>query len=493
MFSMSKQSSGLKKSRTRTWIFIAIAIVAIVVIGIFFINNRNKSVTATQYQTVQVEKGTLTATIGATGTVRSNQTGVMTWQSIGTIGQVSVKTGDKVKTGDVLASLLQDSKTQNMLESNLVTAQENLAQLTSPEAIANAKLAITTDQTNVINAQYGVNNLQYWKNNGLIQDQYAAVVIAKANLDKAQESYDSANAGGYITNTDQASLYQALYNAQVAYDRAFNSYSTYSQKPTQRQVDEAQATLDLANARLTQDKTYLAALTGGTVPAGATGTALLQLKQAQLAVRTAQENLETNLTAPFNGTVTDVLGMVGDQVSPGIKAFRIDDLSQMKVDVQVSEVDINNVQVGQPVTLTFDAIAGKGYTGKVIDVAQTGDSAQGAVNFTVSVVLMDTDQSVKPGMTAAVTITVKQVNDVLLVQNRAVRLVNDQRVVYILRNGQPLAVNVTLGASSDTMSEVVASDLKVGDSVILNPPSTLFTPGNGAGGGSGGSPFGGGG
>jgi HlyD family secretion protein len=178
--------------------------------------------------------------------------------------------------------------------------------------------------------------------------------------------------------------------------------------------------------------------------------------------------------------------MVGDQVSPLINAFRIDDLTQMKVDVQVSEVDINSVQVGQPVTLTFDAISGKTYNGKVVEVAQAGDTVQGVVNFTVTVVLTDADKNVKPGMTAAVTITVKQVNNVLLVPSRAVRLVNNQLVVYILNNGQPREVNVTLGASSDTMSEVVSSNLKAGDIIILNPPSNLFTRPSGNGSGSGG-------
>jgi HlyD family secretion protein len=161
----------------------------------------------------------------------------------------------------------------------------------------------------------------------------------------------------------------------------------------------------------------------------------------------------------------------------------------MQLDVQVSEVDINSVQIGQPVALTFDAISGKAYNGKVVEVAQAGDSVQGTVNFTVTVELTDPDANVKPGMTAAVTITIKQVNNVLLVPNRAVRLVDSQRVVYILLNGLPQQVKVTLGASSDTMSEVVSGDLKVGDLVILNPPSNLF--GN-PGGGGGGGPFGGG-
>ena len=485
---MNKQSSKSKKSRARTWIFLAIVIIVIVVIGYLVINKRNSSTATTQYQTIKAEKGTLTATIGATGTVRSNQTAIMTWQNTGTIGIVKVKRGDQIKAGDILGSLLLAPLTQSTLESNLVTAQENLAELTSPEAIANAKLAITTAQADVINAQTVLNNQQYWKNDALIQDQYANFVIAKDNLDRAQTAYDSANVGEYINNTGEAGLYQALYNAKQAYDNAKYYYSLYSQKPTQRQFDEAQAKLDLAKATLTNAQTYLAVLTGGDVPADASGTALRKLNQARLAVQTAQDNLDaTKLAAPFNGTVTEVSGMVGDQVSPATKAFRIDDLSKMKVDVQVSEVDINSVQAGQPATLTFDAISNKTYEGKVVEVAQAGDSVQGAVNFTVTVLLTDTDKSVKPGMTAAVTITVKQVNNVLLVPNRAVRLVNDQRVVYILVNGQAQEVNVTLGASSDTMSEVVSSNLKAGDLIILNPPSTLFTQPSGGGG-----PFGGG-
>jgi HlyD family secretion protein len=480
---MSKQSNK-SKSRSGIWIFLLIAALVIAAAGYYFINKRNKSTATTQYQTNAVEKGTLTATIGATGTVRSNQTAIVMWQNTGTIGVIHVKRGDQIKSGDILSDLVLAPLTQSSLETNLVTAQENLAELTSPEAIASAKLAVTTAEADVTNAQYYLNNQEYWKNDALIQDQYAKLVLAEDNLDRARNAYNSANVGEYINNSNEAVLYQNLYNAQQAYDNAQYYYSLYSQKPTQRQYDEAQAKLDLAKATLTNAQNYLAALTSGEIPADATGTALLKLRQAKLTVQTAQQNLDAaKITAPFSGTITEVIGMVGDQVSPGTKAFRIDDLSKIKVDVQVSEVDINSVQAGQPATLTFDAISNKSYDGKVVEVAQAGDSVQGAVNFTVTIELTNQDANVKPGMTAAVTITVKQINDALLVPNRAVRLVNNQRVVYILSNGVPQEVAVTLGASSDTMSEVVGSELKTGDQVILNPPSTLFTrPGNGGGG-----------
>jgi HlyD family secretion protein len=485
---MNKQSNRPKNTRARTWIIILVVVVVVAGIGVWYFRSRNTSTATTQYQTVQAEKGTLTATVGATGTVRSNQNAVLTWQNAGTVGIIKVKPGDQVNSGDILGTLRLAALAQSTLESNLVTVQENLAEMTSPEAIANAKIAITTAEKQVIDAQTTLNNTQYWQNTALQQNYYASYVIAKDNLDKAQKIYDSANVGPYINNANEANAYQQLYNAKQAYNTAFYYYSVYSQTPTQRQLDEAQANLDLANATLTNDRIYLAALTGGNVPADATGTALLQFEQAKQAVQTAQENLDANnLTAPFSGTVTEVDGMVGDQVSPLTNAFRLDDLSQMKVDVQVSEVDINSVNGGQPVTLTFDAISGKTYNGKVVEVATAGDSVQGAVDFTVTVVLTDPDASVKPGMTAAVTITVKQVNNVLLVPSRAVRLVNNQLVVYVLSNGQAKEVNVTLGASSDTMSEVVSSNLKAGDIIILNPPSTLFSrpSGNGSGGGGG--------
>jgi HlyD family secretion protein len=73
-----------------------------------------------------------------------------------------------------------------------------------------------------------------------------------------------------------------------------------------------------------------------------------------------------------------------------------------------------------------------------------------------------------------VNIIVNQVTDALLVPNRAVRIVDGQQVVYILSNNQLQKVNVSLGASSDTESQIVDGDLQIGDQVVLNPPQDLF-------------------
>ena len=167
--------------------------------------------------------------------------------------------------------------------------------------------------------------------------------------------------------------------------------------------------------------------------------------------------------------------MPGDQVNPGMFAFRIDDLSKLLVDVEVSEVDINQVKVGQEVVMTFDAILAKEYHGKVTEVSPVGNETQGVVSFKVTLELLDADKDIKPGMTSAVNIVINQLEETLLIPNRAVRVVDGARAVYVLKNdGSIQKVNITLGASSDTLSQVIEGDLKMGDKIILNPPSTFM-------------------
>jgi HlyD family secretion protein len=200
------------------------------------------------------------------------------------------------------------------------------------------------------------------------------------------------------------------------------------------------------------------------------------LLAAQARRDAAQATLDlARLTAPFSGIITVVDSKPGDQVSPGTSGFRLDDLSHLLIDVQVSEIDINRIRVGQKVTMKFDAIQDKVYNGEVIEVDLVGNVNQGVVDFNVTVELTDADDAVKTGMTAAVNIVVEQLENVLLVPNRAVRASEGKRVVYVLRNGSLQALPITLGASSDTHSQVLEGDLQVGDVIVLNPPMIFDT------------------
>ena len=99
------------------------------------------------------------------------------------------------------------------------------------------------------------------------------------------------------------------------------------------------------------------------------------------------------------------------------------------------------------------------------------------VTFEVTIQILDADEEVLPGLTAAVQIVVNQVEDVLLIPNRAVRWVSGQQIVYVSPDGANadvedlVRVPVTLGSSSDEYAELLEGDLEEGDYIVLNPPS----------------------
>ncbi|HVM72630.1 MAG TPA: hypothetical protein VMT91_12790, partial [Anaerolineales bacterium] len=117
--------SGTKQ--IRKWILaIPLAVVlAIAAAACGAVQQGNSGTAGSQYQTVQVEKGTLIENIGATGAVRSNQSAMLVWKTAGTIGAVNAGAGDKAKMGEVLATLKSDANLV-ALQANLTIAQENL-------------------------------------------------------------------------------------------------------------------------------------------------------------------------------------------------------------------------------------------------------------------------------------------------------------------------------------------------------------------------------
>jgi multidrug efflux pump subunit AcrA (membrane-fusion protein) len=118
----------------------------------------------------------------------------------------------------------------------------------------------------------------------------------------------------------------------------------------------------------------------------------------------------------------------------------------------------------------------------VVDISPVGTTTLGVTNFNVTVELHDADEDIRPGMTSDVDIVTSEVNDVLLIPNRAIRLLNGERVVYVLQDTGEIedqqsisnaivAVPITLGASSDLYSELIDGDLSINDEIILNPPT----------------------
>jgi multidrug resistance efflux pump len=117
---------------------------------------------------------------------------------------------------------------------------------------------------------------------------------------------------------------------------------------------------------------------------------------------------KTQLKAPFAGVVGSVNMREGEMLTPGQAVLTLGDLGTLHVETtDLSEADVARVAVGQPVNVTFDALKGQTFSGKVTRVAPMSSAGQGGVNYTVVVELDQLDPALRWGMTAFVDITVK--------------------------------------------------------------------------------------
>ncbi len=447
----------------RRWLVMVIS--AIVVIAALFIVNRistGRAAALASLQTAVIERGSLTATIGATGSVRAVQSATLIWGTSGTVEDVKVGIGDHVAAEQVLANLKLNS-----LPQNVILAQVDLqdAQNSLDLDLAEKAKALAVAQDAVDQADRDLYNLTHPGKQVDIDQAFANMVLAKDKLDNARDDYEP------YANKPQNNLTRANYllrftEAQKEYDSAVRIYNAFTGTANATDIAVAQGQLSLAQGQLEiAQRDYDDAVAG-----------LPNSSDARVAAAESALNL-SHVEAPFDGIITDAFPMPGDQVTAGIVAFQLDDLSKLLVDVQVSEVDINRVQVGQDAVITFDAAPDKEYHGKVTGVALAGTIDSGVVNFRVTVELTDPDEAVHPSMTAAVNIVVTQLEDVLLIPNRAVRVLDGKRVVYVLRDGTLVPVEVQIGASSDIVSELIGGDLLESDTIVLNPPSYTFEPG----------------
>ena len=463
-------------SRWPKWLRWVTLVVLVALLGggaFTFVKARQASAavsTTSTLQTATARTGNLVLEASGSGYLVASSEANIAFEIDGKLAELDVKLGDKVEKGQLLAKL-DDASLQYKLEE----AQLALLELTSPEAIANAKLAVTTAQASVINAQAALNNQQYWQNAALTKEYYASYVIAKDNLDRAQKNYDNANVGEYINNSNDANAYQSLYNAQQAYNTAKYYYSLYSQAPTQRQLDAAQATLDLAKAGLTNAQNYLAALTGGTVPSDATGSNMAALRQAQLDVKTAQTNLDSaTLYAPMAGTVMSLNVTNGEAVSGNTTIMTIDDLSQATIQFYLDASDWTNAKVGYAASVSFDSLTGQTFNGKVTEIMPGLVTTQGS-SMVEGTALLDksVDEIGLPvGVEAAVDVISGQANNVVLIPVEALHQLSDgSYTVFVMTNGKPVLRTVTVGLKDDTYAEI-KSGLKAGEVVTTGVVET---------------------
>jgi HlyD family secretion protein len=388
-------------------------------IGWWQIGDRDKE---PPYVTTPAQKATVTQVVSSTGTLQAVVTVQVGSQVSGTIEKLFADFNTKVKAGQIVAQLNQDKfrAAEDQARANLLAAQSN---------IEKSKVSVAdTLRTLERNRELRKKDL-----------------MAQSDLDAAQAAYDAAL-------------------AQVEVNRA---------QAAQAQASLKQSTVDLNN---------------------------------------------TVIRSPVDGLVISRNVDVGQTVAASLQAptlFTIaNELARMEVHTNVDEADVGNVKEGQDVTFTVDAFPSRRFTGRVHQVRNAPIVVQNVVTYVAVVRIDNKELLLKPGMTANVQFLVSRKEDVLTIPNMALRFkppeekeeaqellrreqtrtapkVGERRTsrqsvaggggaagrgtrrvrIYVLREDKAQPIEVQLGITDGSKTEVTSADLKENDPVIIGMSS----------------------
>jgi HlyD family secretion protein len=331
----------------------------------------------------------------------------------------------------------------------------------NPQYLCDAAAAtVASDQIALDQAQVKLQQLQEPAKPEDLAAAKAAVASAQTQLDSAKVKLAQLKAAPVSDDVVQAEA--AVTQAQQTLDLKKQPYSDSDIAQQRQAVAQAQAALELKKAPYTQADLE---------------QAKAAVAQAKAQLEEAQYNLDSaTLKAPFDGIVSAVNANVGEMASSAAAnpVVALVDPNDLRLDVSVDETDIAHVEVGYDANVTFDALPGKTFTGKVVAIAPSASVQQGVATYLVSISLKNA-AGVKPGMTGNADVIYARHENVLVVPTRAVRTEGNRRVVSVLEGGKIVPKPVTVGVSDDQSSEIV-SGLKPGELVVIPVTASVLPP-----------------
>jgi len=367
----------------RLWIVALTLVAAAAASGAWFYTQGRGN--TPRFRTAKVERGPLTATVSATGTLNAVVTVQVGSQVSGQIKELFADFNSQVKRNQLVARI-DPEKFQ--------------------AAVAQARAQVDAAKANVLNQRALVE-----KTRADLANTQAALAVAKAQTAKAQVAVlDSRRTllrnqdlrkKGFIAQADEDT-------AQAAYD------SAVAQAESAKAQEEAQASqIRSAEAQLRVTEAQLQA-------------AIANVTQQEAGLRQAQVDLDhTEIRAPVDGVVVSRTVDVGQTVAASLQAptlFTIaQDLTQMQVETNVDEADVGRIREGLRATFTVDSFANQTFTGEVMQVRKAPQVLQNVVTYNVVISARNPELKLLPGMTANVRLVVAQKEGVLKVPNAALR------------------------------------------------------------------------
>ncbi len=373
---------------------------------------------AAALRTEVIGRGDLVAAVSATGSIQPERQTNLFFQAAGTVAEVRVESGDRVEAGQLLARL--DATPLELAvrqaEDALAVARLNRDKLRAGPAEADIEVA----RANLRSANARAGDVA-----GGGSEQEVAI---------AQIKYDNLYADFKKLNDDYNYIVQyGLDHPQFAAPQETLDALKLNMESAYYTAEIARLQLELAKQGAGKGQTSVAyaqiAQARAVLSQTLAGPPAVQVDQAELAVEQAQTALESahlrlaraRLIAPHAGVVAAVGVRAGEPSTGEGPAVVLLDDSQFHLDVAVDEVDMARLALGQPVTISIEALPAVRLSGRVDAIAPTATNATGLVTYSVRLVLDPTREPLRAGMSATADIVVDVVHGAVLVPNWAIR------------------------------------------------------------------------
>jgi HlyD family secretion protein len=521
------------KKRKRIYWIIGAVVVLIIIGAFFFIRNQQAQLAEAmenEQETVTVFTGDLSSSATASGTVAPSREAAVSVDTPGLVETVNVRVGDHVNAGDVLMQLDPDTLAINLAiaEQNLKLKEASLADVIeepTESEIASANAALLSAQAQLDDLLAGPSaeeiaaqeanlqaaNANVWSaSSQLSQTQNAikpadiaaaeaSVAAAEANLKSVELQYTrnpspddfTANAALAQAREQLASAQAALEDLRAGPDQNQLGSVQASLSASTAQRDAAAANLDKLNAaasaaqiasaeaQIAQAQASLdSLLTGATAEQIAAAEA--EVEQARINLIDAQAALDgMTITAPFAGVITAVNFNEGELASGPV--IEIIDDSSLEVILEVDEIDVGSLQVGQSATINLETWPDEDIDSEIVTIVPSALTQSGSslVIYEVHLSLNEADLPILVGMTANADLITAEKSGVLLVPNRAINADRSTGTftVNLKIDDTVEEVPVTLGLRDSQNTEIL-SGLKEGDVLVVGnvAPRAQFGP-----------------
>jgi HlyD family secretion protein len=321
--------------------------------------------------------------VTASGTLVPAKRANLAFKAQGLVEEILVKPGDVITRGAVLARLNTSEAAAAAAE-----ARANVRQLQA--GATKEELAIS--QANLDTAKAQLAKVRSNATPEDVQIAQASMERAAANLRDAQSQYDR------IKDDPQVGMYpqsQVLHLATQEYKIAEARYRQVVKGATPEDIRVAEASVVVAQTNLDRVKS---------------GARSEEIAAAQARLDQASSALSTlTLLAPFDGTVAAVNMREGEVVTPGMTVITLGDLTNLRLETDdLSETNIARVKIGHAADITFEALPGQPFKGKVTFIAPISSAKQGGTNYTIYIELDQIAKELRWGMTGHVEINAKQ-------------------------------------------------------------------------------------